>query len=137
MQFVESDRQGQLHAAAFRDGLEKAGWVAGRNISVDYFWRLLDTERTRDITEQFREKVPNVIVINSSVGLADNVGAVIGGVSGLFLAGPPGAIIGVIIGDVFGRPFWGPHSPYACWIDERWHRHCPSVALRRQRSPMR
>jgi hypothetical protein len=51
----------------------------------------------------------------------------IGGVSGLFLAGPPGAIIGVIIGEVYGRPFWGPHSPYACWNDERFHRHCPSM----------
>ena len=33
MQYVESDPQGQLRAAAFRDGLEKAGWVAGRNIA--------------------------------------------------------------------------------------------------------
>jgi hypothetical protein len=38
MQYVETDPQGQLRAAAFREGLEKAGWVSGRNISVDYLW---------------------------------------------------------------------------------------------------
>jgi hypothetical protein len=36
MQYVESDPQGQLRAVAFREGLERAGWVAGRNINVDY-----------------------------------------------------------------------------------------------------
>src|SRR5262245_8389581 len=38
MQYVETDTQGQLRAAAFREGLEKAGWVSGRNISGDYLW---------------------------------------------------------------------------------------------------
>jgi len=69
MQYVESDPQGQLRAAAFREGLEKAGWVAGRNISVDYVWGVLDSERTRRVTEQLRQRVPDVIAINSSTGL--------------------------------------------------------------------
>jgi len=71
MQYVESDSQGQLRAAAFRDGLEKAGWVAGRNIAVDYLWGVLDSERTRGITEQLRQQVPDVIAINSSRGLRE------------------------------------------------------------------
>src|SRR6516225_10764203 len=71
MQYVESDPQGQLRAAAFRDGLEKAGWVAGRNIAVDYLWGVLDSERTRGITEQLRQQVPDVIAINSSRGLRE------------------------------------------------------------------
>jgi len=66
---VEGERQGQLRAAAFRDGLDTAGWVAGRNIAVDYLWGLLDSERTRGITEQLRQQVPDVIAINSSRGL--------------------------------------------------------------------
>jgi putative ABC transport system substrate-binding protein len=69
MQYVESDPQGQLRAAAFREGLEKAGWVAGRNISVDYLWGVLDSEWTRGITEHLRQRVPDVIAINSSIGL--------------------------------------------------------------------
>ncbi|MCP3464701.1 MULTISPECIES: ABC transporter substrate-binding protein [unclassified Bradyrhizobium] len=65
MQFVEGDQQGLLRAAAFREGLEKAGWVAGRNVSVDYLWGPLDS----GITEQLRQRVPEVIAINSSIGL--------------------------------------------------------------------
>jgi ABC-type uncharacterized transport system substrate-binding protein len=69
MQYVETDPQGQLRAAAFREGLEKAGWVSGRNISVDYLWGVLDSEWTRGITEHLRQRVPDVIAINSSIGL--------------------------------------------------------------------
>jgi putative ABC transport system substrate-binding protein len=69
MQYVESDPQGQLRATAFREGLEKAGWVAGHNISVDYLWGVLDSERSRGITEHLRQRVPDVIAFNSSIGL--------------------------------------------------------------------
>jgi hypothetical protein len=62
---------------------------------------------------------------------ADDVGAVIGGLSGLILAGPPGAIIGIVVGWVFGKPFWGEHRADACWIDTRFHRHCPDTQARR------
>lgn len=61
-----------------------------------------------------------------SAARADDVGAVFGGVTGMFVAGPVGAVVGVIVGEVWGRPFWGPHSPDACWIDERFHRICPA-----------
>ena len=69
MQYAESDPQGQLRAAAFREGLQKAGWVDSRNISVDYLWGVLDSEWTRGITEQLRQRLPDVIAINSSIGL--------------------------------------------------------------------
>jgi putative tryptophan/tyrosine transport system substrate-binding protein len=57
MQYVESDPQGQLRAVAFREGLERAGWVAGRNINVDYLWGVLDSEGARSITEHLRQQV--------------------------------------------------------------------------------
>src|SRR6516165_9172626 len=69
MQYAEGDSQGQLRAAAFREGLEKAGWVDGRNISIDYLWGVLDSEWTRGITEHLRQQVPDVIAVNSSIGL--------------------------------------------------------------------
>jgi ABC-type uncharacterized transport system substrate-binding protein len=69
MQYVERDPQGQVRAAAFREGLEKAGWVAGRNIGVDYLWGVLDSQWTRGITKQLRQRVPDAIAINSSIGL--------------------------------------------------------------------
>jgi putative ABC transport system substrate-binding protein len=69
MQYVESDAQGQLRAVAFREGLEKAGWVVGRNINVDYLWGVLDSEGIRGITEYLRQQLPEVIAFNSSNGL--------------------------------------------------------------------
>jgi putative tryptophan/tyrosine transport system substrate-binding protein len=69
MQYVESDPQGHLRAVAFREGLERAGWMAGRNINVDYLWGVLDSEGARSITEHLRQQVPDVIAINSSTGL--------------------------------------------------------------------
>src|SRR5215469_7237100 len=69
MQYVESDAQGQLRAVAFREGLEKTGWVAGRNINVDYLWGALDSEGIRGITEHLQQQLPDVIAFNSSNGL--------------------------------------------------------------------
>ena len=69
MQYLETDPQGQLRATAFREGLEKAGWVSGRNIRVDYLWGVMDSEWTGGITEHLRQRVPDVIAINSSIGL--------------------------------------------------------------------
>jgi putative ABC transport system substrate-binding protein len=69
MQYVDTDPQGQLRAAAFRQGLEKAGWMPGRNINVDYLWGVLDSEWARGITEHLRQQVPDVIAINSSIGV--------------------------------------------------------------------
>lgn len=35
MAYTESDREGQADVAAFREGLQKLGWVDGRNIRID------------------------------------------------------------------------------------------------------
>jgi hypothetical protein len=56
---------------------------------------------------------------------ADAVGAAFGAGTGLVVAGPPGAVVGGVIGAIWGRPFWGPpNSPHACWIDNSFYRHC-------------
>jgi hypothetical protein len=58
---------------------------------------------------------------------ADDVGAAIGAGTGMVIAGPPGAIIGAIIGGIFGRP---NAAPYQCWIDQNFRRHCPKFPVR-------
>jgi putative tryptophan/tyrosine transport system substrate-binding protein len=38
MAYEQSDREGQAFVAAFREGLEKLGWMESRNIRIDYRW---------------------------------------------------------------------------------------------------
>ena len=45
MGYAESDREGQAHVAAFREGLQKLGWTEGRNIRIDTRWAALVTRR--------------------------------------------------------------------------------------------
>jgi hypothetical protein len=50
---------------------------------------------------------------------------------GLVIAGPPGAFIGIIVGAIWGKPWWGPdESAYKCWIDSNFSRHCPKLPVR-------
>jgi hypothetical protein len=56
---------------------------------------------------------------------ADMVGAAAGAGTGLLVAGPPGAVVGGVIGAVWGKPFWGPSiGKGECWTDNSFHRHC-------------
>ena len=63
--------------------------------------------------------------IGISTAHADTVGAVAGAGTGLIVAGPPGAVVGGVVGAVWGKPFWGPSiSRGHCWTDSYFHRHC-------------
>jgi len=63
--------------------------------------------------------------IGVSTAQADTVGAVAGAGTGLLVAGPPGAVVGGVVGAVWGKPFWGPSvSKDHCWTDSDFHRHC-------------
>jgi hypothetical protein len=65
-------------------------------------------------------------IVVASSAWADTVGAVAGAGTGLLVAGPPGAVVGGVIGAVWGKPFWGPSiSRSHCWTDSDFHRHCP------------
>ena len=63
--------------------------------------------------------------VSMSSARADMVGAAAGAGTGLLVAGPPGAVVGGVIGAVWGKPFWGPSiSRGHCWTDNSFHRHC-------------
>src|SRR5215467_15849380 len=63
--------------------------------------------------------------IGISTAQADTVGAVAGAGTGLLVAGPPGAVVGGVVGAVWGKPFWGPSiSKSHCWTDSDFRRHC-------------
>jgi hypothetical protein len=42
MLYPENDPEGQRRATAFREGLQKLGWVVGRNVQIDFQWGLGD-----------------------------------------------------------------------------------------------
>jgi hypothetical protein len=69
--------------------------------------------------------------VEFSAAQADTVGAVAGAGTGLIVAGPPGAVVGGVIGAVWGKPFWGPSiSKSHCWTDSDFHRHCNNSTRR-------
>jgi hypothetical protein len=74
-------------------------------------------------------KVLTAAIFAGAIGVsgaqADTVGAVAGAGTGLLVAGPPGAVVGGVVGAVWGKPFWGPSiSRGHCWTDNSFHRHC-------------
>ena len=68
-----------------------------------------------------------LMVVAPASSRADAVGAAFGAGTGLVVAGPPGAIVGGVVGCRMARTptFWGPpNSPHSCWIDNSFYRHC-------------
>src|SRR5215472_1753920 len=66
MLYPENDPEGQLRAAAFRQGLQKLGWVAGRNVQIDFQWGLGDADWIRSAATQLLRVAPDVILANGT-----------------------------------------------------------------------
>jgi putative tryptophan/tyrosine transport system substrate-binding protein len=60
MDFVpESDPATPARVIAFRKGMEKQGWVLGRNLAIDYRWSIFDMERARATAEELLNLAPD------------------------------------------------------------------------------
>jgi putative ABC transport system substrate-binding protein len=66
MLYPENDPQGQLRAAAFRQGLQTLGWVTGRNVQIDFQWGLGDAEWIRSAAAQLLRLAPDLILANGT-----------------------------------------------------------------------
>src|SRR5215813_4096367 len=67
MLYPENDPEGQLRATAFRQGLQKLGWVVGRNVQIDFQWGLGDADWIRSAaTQELRVAAPDVILANGT-----------------------------------------------------------------------
>jgi putative tryptophan/tyrosine transport system substrate-binding protein len=64
------DAEGQRHVTAFRQGLQALGWTDGHNIRTDYRWELGDSDRRQTIAKEIVEQRPDLIVVQSTVGVA-------------------------------------------------------------------
>ena len=66
MLYPEHDPEGQRRATAFREGLQKLGWVVGRNVQIDFQWGLGDTNWIRSAAAQLLRLAPDVILANGT-----------------------------------------------------------------------
>jgi ABC-type uncharacterized transport system substrate-binding protein len=62
MGFAESDREGQIFIAAFREGLHNLGWIEGRNIRFDTRWAALDAESVQRFAKELVALQPDLIL---------------------------------------------------------------------------
>ena len=70
MPYIESDREGQGNVSAFREGLQKLGWVEGRNIRIDIRWAALDAKAIQRFAEELVALQPKLILSTSTPGTA-------------------------------------------------------------------
>src|SRR5262245_1012909 len=68
---TEHDPEAVARVAAFRHGLEELGWIAGRNIRIDYRFAGGDAERIRTYATELVKSAPDLIVANSSPVVAE------------------------------------------------------------------
>ena len=66
MLYPEDDPEGQLRATAFKQGLQKLGWVVGRNVQIDFQWGLGDADWLRSAAAQLLRLAPDVILANGT-----------------------------------------------------------------------
>jgi putative tryptophan/tyrosine transport system substrate-binding protein len=67
MGYAERDPNGQLQVTAFRQQLEKLGWVEGRNIRIDWRYAADDPGHVRTMGEELLRLSPDVMVANSNL----------------------------------------------------------------------
>jgi ABC-type uncharacterized transport system substrate-binding protein len=69
MTLADKDSEGQLRVAAFRQELEKLGWIEGRNIRLEYRWAAGDAERLRAYAQELVGMAPAVILAGNNAAL--------------------------------------------------------------------
>ena len=61
MNLSETDSEGRARIAAFREGLNKLGWLEGRNIQIEYRWAAGNPERIRAFAAELVALKPEAI----------------------------------------------------------------------------
>jgi putative tryptophan/tyrosine transport system substrate-binding protein len=70
MAYAESDREGQAWIAAFHEGLQKVGWVEGRNIRIDLRWAADDVELMQQFAKELVANQPDIILTQNTPSTA-------------------------------------------------------------------
>jgi putative ABC transport system substrate-binding protein len=93
MSTAADDAEGKARIAAFLDGLQKLGWIDGRNVRIDTRWPT-STEQVRKYAAELVALAPDVILATGSPSL-----------SPLLEATRAGPIVFVNVGDPVGGGF--------------------------------
>jgi putative ABC transport system substrate-binding protein len=70
MSYREGDAEGEGRLSAFRSGLREAGWVEGRNVSLEVRWLAGDRSRATAYATDIVALSPDVILVNGTQGLS-------------------------------------------------------------------
>ncbi len=65
----ERDVEGQNYVAAFEQGLQRSGWISGRNLDLDYRWTAGDPSLSQAAVQELVATRPDILVINSTANL--------------------------------------------------------------------
>jgi putative ABC transport system substrate-binding protein len=66
MAYADNDQEYQANLAAFREELQKLGWVVGRNVQIAYRWAALDVELMQRFSRELIALQPDVILSSST-----------------------------------------------------------------------
>jgi putative tryptophan/tyrosine transport system substrate-binding protein len=69
MTLAETDSEGQLRVAAFRQELQKLGWIEGRNIRFEHRWAAGDAQRLRAYAQELVGMAPAVMLAGNNTAL--------------------------------------------------------------------
>ena len=75
MSTAADDREGQARIAAFRQGLQKLGWIEGQNVRLDIRWGGGDADLDRRFAAELVALTPDVILATASSTVAALQGA--------------------------------------------------------------
>src|SRR5262245_1746946 len=115
---IEGDLEGQARMTAFREALEKAGWVEGRNLRLDFRFGASDAVQARVLAMELANLAPDVVLASNqplleAMRLVSNAPVVFLGVSDPVeqrliesLARPGGQITGFTPGEFSTAAKW-------------------------------
>ena len=66
MAYAQTDPNGQMQVAAFRQQLQKLGWLEGNNLQIDFRYAADDPARTRALAIELLGMSPDLMVSNSN-----------------------------------------------------------------------
>jgi putative ABC transport system substrate-binding protein len=67
MAYAQSDSNGQIQVAAFREHLQKLGWTEGSNLRIDLRFGAGDPVRIRELARELLSLAPDLMVSNSNL----------------------------------------------------------------------